>query len=132
MNETVLRDRAKLQGKIFRRAVLTGLDAEAFTRAFMTSEQAKWLDFFGDPIECMGEAYILDEILSVCDVPPAKEEICSCLAEWVGYTYRMWCDREKIPSDEAFSRVSFKRMVELYPVLNAMCTQRVTEILNRQ
>ncbi len=132
MNEAVLRDRAKLQGKIFRRAVLTGLDAEAFTKAFMTSEQAKWLDFFGDPIECMGEAYILDELLSAKDIPTAKEEVCWCLAQWVGYTYRMWCDSEKIPSEEAYARVSFKRMVELYPVLNAMCTQRVTEILNRQ
>lgn len=72
MNEAVLRDRAKLQGRIFRRAVMTGLDAEAFTKAFMTSEQAKWLDFFGDSIECMGEAYILDEILSVCFVSPKK------------------------------------------------------------
>lgn len=132
MNEAVLKERAKLQGRIFKRAVLTGLDAEAFSKAFMTSEQAKWLDFFGDAAECMGEAYILDELLSACEVQAAKEETCSCLAEWVGYTYRMWCDREKIPSSEAYSRISFARMVELYPVLNAMCTQRVTEILNRQ
>lgn len=128
----VLKERAKLQGRIFRRAVLTGLDAEKFSDAFMSSEQAKWLDSFGDATEIFGEGYILDEFLSHYKAERARVKTCSCLAEWVGSTYRMWCDSEKIPSDEAARLVPFKRMTELYPVLNAMCAQRVIEILNRQ
>lgn len=131
-DNALLKERAKLQGRIFKRAAQINLDMEEFTSAFMNSEQAVWIDSGVDSIECRGEAYILDDVLADNKINVAKTSVCSCLAQWIGYIYRVWCDSENISSKEAVKKVSFKRMTELYPVLNSMCELRAVEILDRQ
>ncbi len=91
MNELDLK-LCDIQGRLFELSVTKELSSEHFITAFMTSDTAKHLDSRYNKLQWMGEAYLLEEIISNISQEKTDdgEVFSKDVLYWIGYIYRYW------------------------------------------
>ena len=103
-----------IQGRLFERSRIRGLDSEDFIEKFMNSKTCEYLDMPYDRLQWAGEEYILENLLDETPVRPhgkkyGKEELF-----WAGYVYRYWHLLTGESGREIFSQANAERMKDCY------------------
>ena len=79
-----------IQGRLFVRSSMKGLDSTDFIGKFMHSQTCAYMDLPYDRLQWAGEEYILDDLLHETAVLPAGERYVAETLYWIGYVYRYW------------------------------------------
>ena len=81
-----------IQGRLFELSAKKKIPSAAFIKAFMTSATAKALDSRYNRMQCMGEEYLLEEVVSSAGdaLSDAGEVYQKDVLYWIGYIYRYW------------------------------------------
>lgn len=79
-----------IQGRLFERSLIKGLDSADFIEKFMNSETCAFFDLPYDRLQWAGEEYIMENLLEETAIKPMGEKYDREELFWIGYVYRYW------------------------------------------
>ena len=107
-----------VQGRLFK--LSTAYASEDFIRNFMYSEVAWHLDSPYSIYQCMGEEYLLEELVDEKNISAAGEKYDPEVLYWIGYIYRYWACYRNTSSKEIYRYAPAKTMKRNYLLFHTL------------
>lgn len=109
-----------VQGRLFELSVDNGLDSEDFIKKYMNSKVAKQYDSIYNPMQWMGEYYILESLIEECEIKRNDDIYNKETMYWIGYIYRYWHFYTKESSYEIYRIAKAKMMNDNYLMFHTL------------
>ncbi|MCL2165044.1 MAG: hypothetical protein FWH55_11805 [Oscillospiraceae bacterium] len=103
-----------IQGRLFERSLLKGLDSPDFVYKFMHSKTCEYLDLSYDRLQWAGEEYVMENLLDETTIRPVGERYSKEELFWTGYVYRYWHLLSGESGREIYNQASARRMKDCY------------------
>ena len=103
-----------IQGRLFERSLILGLDSMDFIEKFMKSKTCEFLDMPYDRLQWAGEEYIMENLMEENPILTAGERFKKEELFWAGYVYRYWHLLTGESGWEIYTQAKARRMQECY------------------
>ena len=118
-----------IQGRLFERSLIKGLDSKDFIDKFMKSKTCEHLDMPYDRLQWAGEEYIMEDLLEETPILQAGERFNKEELFWAGYVYRYWHLLTGESGKEIYIQAKADRIKECYPGFHTLDTVMAIEDL---
>lgn len=120
-----------IQGRLFELAAKNGYASSVFVPFFMNSGVARCLDSSYNPMQWVGEEYLLDELVDQSEGKLQKSDNVSSseVMYWIGYIYRYWHYLKNESSKKIYKQANIKTMERNYLMFHTMDPELAIEDL---